>query len=95
MNRLRSFHHRSARFITGQHVQQVDDNEWFFSCMEEVLGEAKLETLDEYIRRRWETITPFVRTRPIFDACLNSTGGGGSPRKLVWWQLMERSATVE
>ena len=95
LNKLRSFHHCLARFLLGMHTRHLGDDLWFSPRNSEVFTAAKLETIDEYINWRRDTITPYVVSRPIYAECLCLSGRGGSPRKLVWWQLMDPLAAVE
>jgi hypothetical protein len=57
-NRLRSFHHHCARYITRRHIRKDENNEWICSCpasAEVVLEQAGLKTIDEYIKKRNNT----------------------------------------
>jgi len=84
MNQLRSFHSRVARYLTGRHTRQKEDGSWLCPPTEEVLEAAGLQTIDEYISRRRQTVRGFVRHRPIYEACRLSTAIN---RQAVWWRL--------
>ena len=84
MKQLRSFHSRVARYITGRHIRQNADGTWFHPPTEGVLEEAGLRTIDEYIRRRRDTVRHFVRFRPIYEVCRQSTA---ISNRAVWWKL--------
>ena len=53
----------------------------------EVLNEAGLETMDEYMLRRRQTIRGFVRHRTIYETCLRSRALSTNVNKVVWWTL--------
>ena len=84
---FRSFHHRVARHLTGRHIRQDDDGVWHCPPTEDVLYQAGLETIDEYIRRRRETVRSFVRPRPLYQLCVRSRALSTNVHKVVWWKL--------
>ncbi len=52
--------------------------------MADVLEEVGLQTVEEYIRRRHNTVAEFVATRPLFANCWEGKRLRGSPRHLFW-----------
>jgi len=54
-NKLKSFHNRCARFITGNHIRKKGE-EWLHPSTVEVLEKAKLLRIDKYISRRKENV---------------------------------------
>lgn len=84
---IRSFHHRSARYITGNHIRPLGDDLWFLPRSSEVLAGAGLFSIDEYIRRRRSTVSAWVQGREIYRRCLGLDSRGGSPTRKVWWRL--------
>jgi hypothetical protein len=84
---FRSFHHRVARHLTGRHIRQDDDGVWHCPPTADVLNQAGLETIDEYIRRRRETVRGFVRPRPLYQLCIRSRALSTNVHKVVWWKL--------
>ena len=85
MKQLRSFHSRVARFLTGRHIRQDADGTWHYPPTAGVLEEAGLETVDEYIQRRRDTVRmKFVFGRPILNECRLAAGYNNKP---VWWRL--------
>ena len=85
MKRLRSYHSRVARYLTGKHIRQNADGSWFCPPTTGVLEEAGLETVDEYIKRRRDTVRNFVMFRPLYDICRQSTA---ITNRAVWWKLI-------
>ncbi len=84
---FQSFHTRVARFVTGRHIRPLEDGSWHCLPTQEVLQEAGLETVEEYISRRRQTVRGFARYRPMYQHCLLSAAAGVSTRKTVWWRL--------
>ena len=83
---LNTFHHRVARYIAGEHIQLLPNGEWKLPRSEEVLEKSGLYRIEEYVKRRKLTITPWVRGRPIFERCLNSKPAWTNVNKKVWWE---------
>ena len=61
LKQLQSFHARISRYIKGKHIRQNEDGSWFHPPTAEVLEEAGLHTIDEYIRRGRDAVQYFVR----------------------------------
>jgi exonuclease III len=87
IKKFRSFHARVARYITGRHIRELEDGTYFCPPTVEVLNEAGLETMDEYMLRRRQTIRGFVRHRTIYETCLRSRALSTNVNKVVWWTL--------
>ena len=82
---LNTFHHKVARYITGDHIRLMSNGEWILPSSEDVLERTGLFTMEEYVNRRKETILPFVKRRPIYVTCLNSTRASTNVAQKVWW----------
>jgi len=87
IKKFRSFHAQVARYITGRHIRKLEDGTYFCPPTMEVLAEPGLETIDEYMLRRRQTIRGFVRHRPIYETCLRSRALSTNVNKVVWWTL--------
>jgi len=87
LKKFRSFHSRVARYLTGRHIRPLENGEWFYPSTADVLNEAGLFTIDEYIQRRRDTIWRFVQPRPIYNACIRSIPFSNNVNKVVWWRL--------
>ena len=87
LKKFRSFHSRVARYLTGRHIRPLENGEWFYPSTADVLSEAGLFTIDEYIQRRRDTIWRFVQPRPIYNACIRSIPFSSNVNKVVWWRL--------
>ena len=84
---FQSFHSRVARFLTGKHIRPREDGSWHCPPTAGVLEEAGLETVEEYILRRRQTVRGFVRHRPMYQHCMLSAATGVTARRTVWWRL--------
>jgi hypothetical protein len=87
MKKLRSFHARVARYICNRHIRPLPDGTWQLPPTEEVLEQCGLYTIEEYIKRRRNTVLNFVKEREIYGRCLDAGPVFGNPNQVVWWKL--------
>jgi len=85
MRALRSFHQRCARYITRRHIRQKADGSWVYPPSQEVLAEAGLLPIEDYIQKRKDTVAEFARGRPLLIECMASRQVAGPDGHLVWW----------
>jgi len=69
LRRLCSFHHRCARYLTRRPMTQLDYGTWISPPSAEVLEQAGLHTIEEYIARRLATFLPFIQSCIIYREC--------------------------
>jgi hypothetical protein len=84
--KLQSFHRRCARFITGQHIRPNQDGTWTCPSSEEVLSQAGLWTIQEYIQRRKNTVKKFAFSTSAYQTCKTSRPLASNPNQKIWWQ---------
>jgi len=84
---FRSFHSRVGRHLTGRHIRFLEDGSWYCPPTVDVLENAGLQTVEEYIRRRRQTVQSFTRHRSLYEACRQSKALATNINKAVWWQL--------
>jgi len=87
LKKLRSFHSRVARYLTGRHIRPNPDGSWTCPSTSDVLEEAGLCTIDEYIDRRRATVTQYAQQRQIYQQCLRSRALSTNVNKVMWWRL--------
>jgi hypothetical protein len=92
MQKLRSFHQKCARHITGRNIRlDPSTGEWIYPDSETTLREAGFWTIEEYIERRKETVMKYARERAIYRRCVSSRPVALSSRKGVWWELSDNN----
>ena len=94
LQRIRSFHSRVARYICRRHIRKLEDDTWEYPPTAEVLEKSGLFTIDEYIRRRRETVWKFTSGRPIYAACCGAQVRERNHNRIVWWNLTNLPATL-
>ena len=92
--KLRSFHRRCARYITGQHIRENDDGSWTCPNSERTLEEAGLWTVEEYIERRRSTVMGYAVERSIYRRCTDSKPIASNVNQLVWWNISYTDAQM-
>ena len=86
--KLRSFHHRSARFLTGRYITKIDD-EWVYPETKKTLELAHLLPIDDYIMKRKQTIATYALQTAIYKECINKSLYIKNDNSLQWWTDME------
>ena len=81
---LEVFHRRVARYLCRKHIRKLADGTWECPPTVEVLDEAGLHSIHEYISRRRETVMRFIRNRSIYAQCKRTHSLVGT-KKLYWW----------
>ncbi len=62
------------------------DRIWSYPPSADVLEEVGLRPMEEYIRRRHNTIAKWIATRPVFWTCWEGERLPGAPRHQFWWE---------
>lgn len=85
--KLASFHHGIARQLTGRRICHIPGTEiWVYPETDEVLKEAGLFTMDEYIRRRKATLSYYDKNcSENFAKCSRVPVNNIRNRKECWW----------
>ena len=60
MDKLRSFHQRATRYMTGSHIWLRNDGVWEYPDHKELLEKCQLEEIEKYIERRRDTATTYI-----------------------------------
>jgi hypothetical protein len=86
LNALRSFHHSVARRLTGQYPYQLaNSGDWIYPSITNMLAQAGMFSIEEYLLRRFVYLQNYARTRPILQDCQTSLGSYTTTRRLFWW----------
>ena len=72
LKQLRGFQIRAAWRMCREHRPQLDEEgKWRYPSRGDVLKEAGLKDIEEYIAARRTTVARFVAGRPVFEACVS------------------------
>jgi exonuclease III len=84
MRRLRSFHRRCCRGLARDFIRQDKiTGEWICPNSDKVLQKIGVQSIEEYIQRRRDTIMEYAKTRNIYEKCKNSEIAS---KNLPWWE---------
>ena len=92
IHKLEAFHHGVARRITGTKARFCRvTSVWSAPPIEEVLEQASLFPMREYLKRRQTKTIEYVATRPIYhEATTTARRLGSSTRRKFWWMTLQR-----
>lgn len=87
MNKLRSFHHRAIRYITGQHIRKHDGNKWEYPDHKQLLKECRLLPIEVYVERRQGTLRKYFEdySPDLLEATKSVTRHCKDVHKIMWW----------
>ena len=87
--KLNSFHRRCSRYITGRHIRLVNDV-WIYPESKLTLEMADLEPIEEYIKKRRDTISAYVHSTELYNICKGTKASARFSNQLVWWKNYEK-----
>ena len=87
MAKLRSFHHRAVRYLTGDHIEKRDKT-WYYPDHNKLLKKAKLLPIEKYIERRRGTLRRYFETNKgeLLDQAKKIKRHCYDPNKTLWWE---------
>ena len=89
---MRGFHiHAAYRIAKVNKPKRMPGSAgWWYPSSKDVLEEVGLYTIDHYIGVRRESISSYIRDRPIFQLCMEGQRKrGSSPHCLRWEQQLD------
>ena len=88
MDRLRSFHKRALRYMTGEHIRQKGDNTWEYPDHQDLLKKCSLFPIETYIQRRRGTLRRYMDDcrSELLDKTKLCPRHSRDAHKLVWWE---------
>ena len=88
MKKLQTFHRRTARYMTGQHIRKQGENLWSYPDHEDLLCQCRLLPIERYLERCRGTLRAYLaRVKPDFlGAAMETSAPAGATRKILWWR---------
>jgi hypothetical protein len=86
--RLRSFHKRAMRYMTGQHIRKDDDGIWTFPDHKELEWKCGLFPIETYIERRRGTLRKYLdeNRAELLEEAMEMTAPSKGANKILWWK---------
>ena len=78
------FHRRVACRLTGRQPWEGWYGGWVYPPLEDVMVEAVLQEVDNYVSHLQNTVAQYIATGPIMDLCLMEKRKPG-PRVVIQW----------
>ena len=86
--KLKSFHNRALRYMTGKHIKKENENKWTYPEHEELRKTCKLETIETYIQRRRGTLRKYLeeKRKNFFRSIQKVRAPSKQSNKILWWK---------
>ena len=88
LNKLKSFHHRAVRYITGQHIKYVEsDGVWTHPDHETLLKKCRLLEFERYLESRRGTLRGYLETThpTLLKVVKDLHPPARANNKILWW----------
>ena len=84
---LKSFHRRAVRYMTGQHIRKLGENQWNYPEHEKLLKKCGLFDIDIYITRRRGTLRKYLEeTKPeLLQDAEKTKKHPKDVNRIMWW----------
>ena len=85
--KLRSFHRRATRYMTGKHIRKKGEEEWDYPDHEILLKKCRLFPIDVYLERRRGTLREYLTTyrSNLLDQALKTKTDCRNTHRVLWW----------
>ena len=70
----------------GWLLRRTQDGRWRYTSAASAREKAGFLTMEEYIRRRQNTVPQYIATRSILDLCEGSERAPGARIGMRWWE---------
>ena len=86
--KLKSFHNRALRYMTGKHIKKETEGKWTYPAHEELRKICKLESIETYIQRRRGTLRRYleVKRKEFFSSIQKVKAPSKQSNKILWWK---------
>jgi hypothetical protein len=88
LRKLRTFHHRAIRYMTGQHIKKLPNGVWEYPDHNLLERECGLFPMDIYLERRRGTLMAYLaehRTE-VLEKAIELTPPARNSNKVLWWR---------
>ena len=86
LEKLRSFHKRAIRYMTGQHIRKRDEK-WEYPEHEGLLKKCRLFPIDVYLERRRGTLRDYLlkNRQSLLQKAIEIKRNCRNVNKILWW----------
>ena len=96
LRKLKSFHSRAIRYMTGTHIRKLESGEWEYPDHDKLLKECGLFPMETYIQRRRGTLMEYLEKHRegLLEEAKNCRRHCRDVNKVLWWE-QEYLAKIE
>ena len=80
-----------VRRLTGRIPQRKPDGKWTYTSAATTREDAGFLSIEDYIRRRHNTVARYIYTRPLLDMCGGLERAMGAQVGMQWWEHVGRN----
>lgn len=86
--KLRSFHRRAVRYMTGCHIRKTADDRWEYPNHEALQETCGLFSIETYVQRRRGTLRKYLEENrlDLLKEAMEMTAPSKNSHKVLWWQ---------
>ena len=86
--KLRAFHNRALRYMTGRHIKKKEDGTWEHPCHVDLQWQCGLFSIETYIERRRGTLRKYLEEnrKELMEETSKTTTPARNPNKILWWK---------
>ena len=88
LNKLRSFHRRAVRHMSGDHIRKDKDGIWHYPDHDSLLQKCELSSMEVYLERRRNTLRNFleINRKELLLETKSCRRHCKDANKVLWWE---------
>lgn len=88
LRKLRAFHHQAVRYMTGDHIWKLKNDEWEYPDHNELREKCGVLRIEEYIEKRRENLRTFLtkERKSLWEEAMKIQPPARDVRKILWWK---------
>jgi hypothetical protein len=88
LRKLRTFHHRAIRYMTGKHIKKLTDEVWEYPDHNSLERECGLFPIEIYLERKRGTLRAYLEDnrKEVLEKAMELTPPAKNPNKVLWWR---------
>ena len=85
--KLRSFHNKALRYMTGKHIIKHSEDNWEYPCHASLQWECGLFGIETYIQRRRGTLRKYLEDnrKDLLEEAKRTKTPARNANKILWW----------
>ena len=86
--KLRSFHKRALRYMTGRHIKKMEDGKWEYPNDQALQWKCGLFPIETYIERRRGTLRKYLEEnrKEFLEEVEKIKAPARNANKILWWK---------